>query len=271
MGSIHDDLHKIQKLRILNLNYNTPTGSNDLFQQVFKHIANRITKSDPLRYYVNIGFGVAQIWKGHEIGETRKFEPPEPMFTLTTLENNKTDRPSILLFTGAPDEDADKKIREVLSKPAELEKPKEVGIKVQSRDIHGRAFFHKSIFTEGNWIQSNLLLLLFQVKAEVSGDYTVKPRLFKNVGMCGLSAISWGLLAGDLDGFVLLSEELESAKKYIEDSSKEPVNIDRFLSLIIPNRLYSLSAARFLYDSKKWDMIGFHNYREWENEMNKIL
>jgi len=271
MGSIHNDLHKIQKVRILNLNYGSDIIPDEVLRQVSQQIVSRITQLPSLSYYINIGFGVKEIWKGYEIDETRKFEPREPMFALTIRKNKITDRPSILLFTGAPDEDTDKKIREVLSKPAELERAKEVGIKVQSRDIYGKAFFHKSIFTEGNWIQSNLLLLLFQVKAEVSGDYTVKPRLFKNIGKCGLSAISWGLLVGDLDGFVLLSEELKSAKKHVEYSSKQSVNIDNFLSLIIPNRLYSLSADRFLYDSKKWDMIGFHNYEEWEKEMNKIL
>ncbi len=269
--SLHHDLKKIQQFRTLSLNYGPSVINQNVLQKALESIQNKIISSPSLKYYIDIALRVEKTWKGHPITETRKSDVPWGGFAPEKLDDANIYRPSAIIFTGSPNEEADDRIRKELV--GQIPLPDGLGkieVNVQSRTAYGKMFFNTTDFEQEDWKKLNLSLLLFQVKA-ARPELSASPELFERVEVGNLKPICWGLLVGDIDGFVLYSQKFETVYKAIEDNAKETHNEQNFLSLIIPNRLYLLSANQFFYNSVTnfgdiWSMIGYTNISDWKNE-----
>lgn len=270
MESLHNDLKKIQQLRVLSLNYGPDAIDKNVLQKALEEIQNKIISSKSLNYYIDIALKIEKMWKGHPIIETRKFDVAWGGFVEENLDDANIDRPSAVIFTGSPNEETDNRIREKLVDKIKLSEQEKMKVNVQSRTASGKIFFNTSEFEKDDWTERNLSLLLFQVKSENSSNLSNNPELFDTVDIGSLAPICWGLLVGDIDGFVLYSQKSERVHITIENTSKERPNRSNFLSLIIPNRLYQLSANQFFYNSVKyfediWSTIGYTEFSDWKN------
>jgi len=277
LRSIHFDLKSIQHLRVINFNYFNAGNNLNIKNEAQKSLENKICNHVSLKYYVDIAFGIEEAWKGHPIEDTRiinsglaKFSKEEKLTDISLI-----DWPACLVFTSAPDDPADRRIREELSKDILLKNNNAVGVKVQSRRAYKRIYFSQKEFSEGekdNW--GNLCLLLFQVRSEVQSKLVEDPDLFRGVSQ-DFNPISWSLLVGDIDGFVLYSSDVNRVKQGIEERVKNnKINLDNFFSLIIPNRIYSVSVANAFYNieanyKEVWQSIGFKDFNEWKKLCNQ--
>jgi len=275
MKSIHFDIKTIQQLRVLNFHfYGVPNPANVL-KESKRYLEKMIRNHISLKYYVDIALGIEEVWKGHAIEDTRRFDNNWEKFDKEILPKDTTfiDWPSVLVFTSSPNEEADRQIRAKLSEDIILKDGKAIGVKVQSRRAFRKIFFDQEKFKENKkeeWKKKELYLLLFQIKSAVQSVFTENPDLFKSVKIGLLNPICWGLLVGDIDGFVLYSQESGKVKEIIEEKVKELLNLDKFLTLLIPSRLYLVSADRIFYNNAQnfidvWQSIGCKNFSEWKN------